>query len=102
MTRDELRKLAAAAIYGIDHGFGDPPFYLLDPSIQEAYGRAWDSALSAAEAHGWVLAPKVPTIEMIDAGVRADYGKTLGSRVENAWQAMLEAATRPQEGTDGR
>ena len=48
MTRDELRNLCAAAIYGIDHGFGDPPFNRLDPGIQEAYGRAWDSALSAA------------------------------------------------------
>jgi len=39
-----------------------------------------------------VLVPREATEEMIDAGVTADHGSTLGDRVENCYRAMLAAA----------
>lgn len=37
---------------------------------------------------------ETPTPAMIEAGVKADFGGTLGSRVTNAFAAMIRAAQR--------
>jgi len=51
------------------------------------------SALSDAPAReGWKLVPKEATEVMIDAGVAAEWGGTLGSRVANCYRAMLAAS----------
>ena len=47
----------------------------------------------ALEAAGYVIVPAEPTKAMIEAGVKADFGGTLGSRVTKAFTAMIRAVT---------
>lgn len=52
------------------------------------------------KARAVIAAMREPTEAMIEAGVSADHGKTLGDRVANCHRAMIDAALTPptQEG----
>lgn len=54
------------------------------------YETLFPSDYEAADAVLAVL--REPTEEMVDAGVSADHGGTLGKRAANCWQAMIDAA----------
>lgn len=63
-----------------------------------------DAALSALEAAGWVCVPRIPTEEMIDAGV--DNNPTVFTKAEpgfardvanDVYVAMVRTASNPKE-----
>jgi hypothetical protein len=50
---------------------------------------------SLGNARAAIEAMKPPTEAMIEAGVAADHGSTLGERVTNCHEAMISAALTP-------
>lgn len=105
MTRDKaLLEAMAAAIYKSDNFvFGSPAFDHLDAGIQQAYVRAAEASLSAAEAHGWVMMqlaeyafPDAPIVSRT-VSWDGDY------EIHTLWFLSPRAsATPPQEDTGGR
>lgn len=64
--------------------------YLTDEAKSHWRKRA-DNTLTALDAAGYVVVPKEPTEEMIDAGVTAETGRTMGDRITNCYRAMISA-----------
>lgn len=58
-------------------------------------------ALAPVPQAGWRLVPEEPTEDMVDAGVIATQGPTLGDRVVTAYRAMIAAApAKPPTGDE--
>jgi len=91
MTRDEMIEVMARAIAGSGYEHGG--IYV------EACTKLAQTALSALEAAGYVVARKKPTEAMLDAGYWASKRGRAVDREKNAYAAMLSASQ--QEKTDG-
>lgn len=97
MTRDEMIEVMARAI---DAEIDTSELLLTDPMTLRKLkaSRVSARALSALEAAGYVVVPKEPTDEMIEAGCAAPDDDDYASAMAKAYSAMTAAAQ--QEKTD--
>jgi len=91
MPSDEIIETMARAIYNGRNGPGCTSWGRLPGRHKAPYLGDARAALSAAEAAGWVMVPKEPTLTMRRAGAEERDRPDSGAAVSSIYGAMIEA-----------